>query len=423
VKTKRQVTSTLSLALLMLFITAGCFLITPKTTGSITPFQTATRQEELLKTSQPTKITISITQLPGTRTTSSGASKLLDFVKMISDTQGWGIANESILRTENGGRSWSNVTPTEIGTILATIPEQGLSSFKLQGAFLNTQNAWIAAPGLGKITVFQTSNSGLTWQANESVALPTPQEVYPILIDSFSFLNSQTGWLLMSKGMALGQGFVELYQTQNSGSSWRLVAEANQNASGEESGAITILGQKTGVSFRDTTNGWLTGYSMGNSIYLYSTKDGGLTWNFQPLLIPIGYTATGGSAKSYPPIFFNDKNGLMPIYLGNTTPGINLFFYLTDDGGDSWSSTTSISSPTNDFVWSWADYKHGFVAEEGKSILYFTSDSGKSWSTIMLSGLKISQLDFISVSIGWGISEGSLIQTLDGGKNWIKIYP
>jgi photosystem II stability/assembly factor-like uncharacterized protein len=262
---------------------------------------------------------------------------------MINETQGWGIAAQSVLRTENGGKSWSDITPTGIETIMSTIPTpapQGLNSIELKGAFLDAQTAWIAAPGLDKVTFFHTVDGGRTWQATEMV-ISTSQQVYPIQITSFTYLNTLTGWLLLSTEMSTGHGFVELYQTQNSGVTWRLIAEANQNASGEETGSITTTGQKTGVVFRDTANGWLTGYSMGNAIYVYRTKDGGLTWDFQQLSIPNGYTAIGGSAQSYPAIFFDNKKGLMPIYLGKATSGINLFFYITADGGDNWFSTTS----------------------------------------------------------------------------------
>jgi photosystem II stability/assembly factor-like uncharacterized protein len=343
---------------------------------------------------------------------------------MINEAQGWGIANQSVLRTDNGGKSWSNITPTGMQTVVSTIPAQGLNSFELKAAFLDAKTAWIAAPGMDKITLFHTMDGGQIWQATELVvSSPTPQQVYAIDIISFAFLNTQTGWLLRSTGMAAGQGFVELYQTQNSGATWRLIAEGNQTASGEI-GSITTSGQKTGVSFRDTANGWLTGYSSGNAIYVYRTKDGGLTWNFQELSIPNGYTAEGGSAQTYLATFFGDKKGLMPVYLGNsTTPSINLFFYITADDGDSWSATTPLSSPTNDFVWNWSDTSHGFVAENGIGILDSTSNGGLSWSKITVGGLKFSQLDFVSPMIGWGISEGSLVQTLDGGKTWHTIYP
>ena len=332
-----------------------------------------------------------------------GTGGPLDSVHMINKAQGWGIANQYVLRTNDGGKSWSNVTPTGMEAVVSTIPAEGLSSFEVKGAFLDAQTAWIAAPGLDRIALFRTEDGGRTWQATELV-VPTTQQVYPIDIISLTSLNAETGWLLPSTGMAAGQGFVELYQTQNSGATWRLIAEAKETASGEI-GSISSGGQKSGVSFRDTVHGWLTGHSMGNAIYVYRTKDGGLTWEFQELSLPNGYTAEGGSAQSNPATFFDDQKGLMPIYLGSTSPSINLFFYITKDGGDSWSSTTPVSSPTNDFVWNWSDATHGFVAEEDTGILYSTSDGGKTWSKSTLGGLKFSQLDFVSPSVGWGISE------------------
>lgn len=366
-------------------------------------------------------VTTATAQSSAASPTSSEASGPLDSFQMINETQGWGIANRSVLRTDNGGKSWSNITPKGIEAIVSTIPAQGLGSFNLKGAFLDAQTAWIAAPGLDRITLFRTTDGGRTWQATD-LAVPTPQQAYPIDLISLTVLNAETGWLLRSTGMAAGQGFVELYQTQNSSATWHLIAEAKETASGEI-GSISSGGQKSGVSFRDTVHGWLTGHSMGNAIYVYRTKDGGLTWNSQELSIPNGYTAEGGSAQSYPATFFDDQKGLMPIYLGATTPSINVSFYFTPDGGESWSPTTPLRSSTNDFDWSWSDASHGFVAEDGTGILYSTSDGGETWSKSTLAGLKFSQLDFVSPTIGWGISQGFLVQTLDGGKDWHTIYP
>jgi len=392
--------------------------------SSVSP-QTAIGQASPPYTAPPVKTTTPTVQPFASLTRSSGASGPLDFIQMINETQGWGIANQSILRTDNGGKSWSTVTPTGMKTVVSTIPTpaQGLNYYEFITAFLDAQTAWIAAPGLDKITLFHTVDSGQMWQATDLV-VSTPQQVYAIEIISFTFLNTQTGWLLRSTGMAAGQGYVELYQIQNSGATWHLIAEGNQTASGEI-GSITTSGQKTGVRFRDTANGWLTGYSAGSAIYVYRTKDSGLTWNFQELSIPNGYTAEGGSAQSYPATFFGDTKGIMPVYLGNTTtPSMDLFFYITSDGGDNWSATTPLTSlpPTNGYIWSWSDISHGFAAEEGTGILYFTSDGGKSWSKITLAGLKFSQLDFFSPMIGWGISERSLVQTLDGGKTWTRVH-
>jgi hypothetical protein len=81
------------------------------------------------------------TSPPATPGTISGP---LNFILMIDETQGWGIAAQSVLRTENGGKSWSDVTPTGIESVESTIPTpapQGLNSMELKEAFLDAQTA------------------------------------------------------------------------------------------------------------------------------------------------------------------------------------------------------------------------------------------------------------------------------------------
>jgi hypothetical protein len=59
---------------------------------------------------------------------------------------------------------------------------------------------------LDRITLFYTKDGGHTWQKTELVvSISTPQQVYPIDIISFTFLNAQTGWLLRSTGGGTGE--------------------------------------------------------------------------------------------------------------------------------------------------------------------------------------------------------------------------
>ncbi len=346
------------------------------------------------------------------------ANTPLSSLNMIDERRGWALSQKSVWKTVNGGKEWMNTTPAEIGTLLLTVPARGISSFRLNGAFPDAQTAWIAAPGLDKVTILHTVDSGQTWQTSKLV-VSHPQEVYPVQIRSFTFLDPQTGWLLRSTDIAAGHEFVELYQTQDGAATWRLIAETNEITS---SGSITSDGSKTGVSFRDSRNGWLTGSTNGDAIFLYRTKDGGATWGFQQLSVPNGYTAIGGSARSFPPVFFNDKTGVMPVYLGSANPGFNLFFYLTADGGESWLPATPLNSQVNDFIWDWVDPSHGFVAVNGTNNLYATTDGGKKWSAILTEGPNFHQLDFVSPMTGWAISnDGFLSQTLDGGNTWTQM--
>jgi len=420
---KKEFQIVLSLILILFISSCGPSAVTTAltlmqaTTQEVLPLDTLVMTE----TSTPTPMF-----LPSeTPTMNNGVSEPFDFIQMIDETQGWGIAAQLVLRTEDGGKTWSDVTPIEMKTVISTFPTpapQGVNLIELKGTFIDAQTAWVAVPGLDKVTIFHTVDGGQTWQTNELVASTSQQAAYPIDIISFTFINAQMGWLLRSTIESIGHESIELYQTKDNGASWRLIAEAKQNISGKETGSITTNGQKTGISFRNTTNGWLTGSSQENAIFLYRSVDGGSKWNRQELAIPNGYTATGGSAQSYPVAFFDDNNGVMPVYLGSGSPSINLVFYITKDGGNSWSSTTPLSSPTNDFIWSWPDALHGFAAENQTGILYITVDGGKTWSKSTLGGVALSQLDFVSATTGWALANGNLFKTIDGGMSWVSIY-
>ncbi len=398
---------------LLPLMAAGCSARTASPASQASPASPASPAG---RTPRVTEATPSRTPRPTLTPTPAAASGnvALDFVHMIDAQQGWGLSQDTVWKTADGGTSWTNVTPPGIETVFAAIPTQGSSSFKISGAFWDAQTAWIAAAGLDKITILYTVDGGGTWKTSEISV--SAQQTYPIQITSFTFLNSQTGWLLRSTNTATGSEYVELYQTQDGGTTWHLVVGANPAST---DGTITSVGIKTGIGFRDASNGWLAGSSTGNAVFLYWTQDAGLTWNLEQLAIPSGYTAIGSSANSLPPTFFDDQNGILPVYLGGAAPGMNLFFYRTGDGGKTWLPTTPLLSSSNIFVWDWPDASHGFAAIDGTNTLNVTKDGGKTWSPINIDGVNFHQLDFISPTTGWAILDnGTLGQTVDGGNTW-----
>jgi len=233
---------------------------------------------------------------------------------------------------------------------------------------------------------------------------------------SLIFIDAQNGWLLISgTGGGLGSQDVALYGTKDGGITWSLLAEASQVQ--PSSGGLPVEGMKSGVRFANTKNGWLTGLSHGNTIWLYATHDGGITWQTQELVAPEGFSTMGGSVSTQPPFFFSSQEGLLPVQFHEE--GQPIVFYVTHDGGASWAPTTPLKSPLNNgFIWNWVSAELGF-ATDGEQ-LYFTKNGGHTWESITLDSAiyNATQLDFISDSIGWAISNGQLFRTEDGGHTW-----
>lgn len=406
-----------TVSILFLFV-SGC-ATSPTTIVSATPTPTLAA----ISQNQPTSVILSTeTTAPSPEPslpTQTNLQTPITSVHMVNELQGWAISQSLVMYTEDGGKTWLDITPKELQTIFSSLPSQSRNTFELKGTFVDAQEARLAVPQTDKITFIRTEDGGHSWQSAD-LSINQTQGTFPAQITFLVFVNPQTGWLLLSTGESAGQENVELYQTKDSGTTWNLVADTGQNSS---AGKITSDGTKTGLGFRDASEGWLTGSTHSNAVFLYHTMDRGTTWNTQSLDLPGGFWATGGSATSYPPTFFDDQRGMMPVYLGSSTLGINLIFYLTTDGGAHWVATSPVISQTNRFAWSWVDATHGFVGENGTNILYTTADAGKSWTKGNSGDLQFGGLDFISPSNGWAISGGSLYQTLDSGHKWGQVYP
>ena len=90
-------------------------------------------------------------------------------------------------------------------------------------------------------------------------------------VTSLAFLDSTHGWLLTSYGVAMGSESIEVFQTNDGGTSWKSTASTNSRQA--ISNGLPITGDKNGLIFVNQKNGWLTGFSHGDGIWLYSSWD------------------------------------------------------------------------------------------------------------------------------------------------------
>ncbi|MDR3602918.1 MAG: hypothetical protein P4L49_20980 [Desulfosporosinus sp.] len=334
----------------------------------------------------------------------------LTFVRMVDAKIGWASTKESILRTVDGGENWTDVTPQR---------QSGLSVSSL--FCRDGQNAVLALTqeSSPQIIVCWTTDSGRNWgksEINTSSNIPAGEK--PVKL---SFSDAEHGWLLAGYGVAMGSEFDELFQTTDGGTTWKSIASSSPDP--QSANGLPFAGIKTGFVFSDRQNGWLTGYSHGDGIWLYTTADGGVSWTPQNLAVPFGYHAEGGSANSNQPWFFQAQTGLLPVELRGQTPPA-LVFYLTQNDGKSWQATTPVRSsqePFRGFQTNIVDARHAFVSDGYE--LFYSADGMRSFTSVKpnIDFTNLSQLDFISEQIGWGIIDGRLWKTTDGGYVWTQM--
>ncbi len=335
-----------------------------------------------------------------TATTTPETTVPLTTIRMLDQENGWALTKSSILKTSNGGQTWHDVTPSG-----AQLNAQST------GDFMSGNYAWVATLQNSTATIWRTSNGGASWQ---SATFTTKQ----MALDRPHFINTQDGWIAAVTGQGMFHTDEEIYQTTNGGQSWTMVATTNNAASG-----LPAEGNKTGISFMNTTTGWATADIPADYSWLYKTTDGGKTWHNQPLSVPSGVTSTGEFITT-PPVFFG-TTGIMPVLLfTNNHNGIDL--YVTHNGGQSWTPTqlTSINSQ-NVYV---VDMQHAWATDTTNSnttIVYATSNAGQSWQQVSTLAQPVGTLSFTNDQNGWAIGSSTttplLWHTSDGGHSWQSI--
>lgn len=333
----------------------------------------------------------------------------------------WLVTDSAILRTTDAGSNWEDVTPPGIQEVVSGGVEGIPPAFAV--AFSDGESALAAYSMRNRAILYRTNDGGQTWQ---ETVLDLQEEAQGVT--SIDMLDERA-WMLVTRGVGAGNDWVDLYFSEDGGASWRFLAGSESESN--PSGGISSGGLKTGLSFNSPNSGWLTGSAPIEMVYLFRTVDGGLSWQPYNLPLPEGALFSG---SSYPPIFFDEQNGLLPVSVGTSSDLPGLLFYATSDAGENWLPTVMLEGYLS--AWDWVDPQLGFAAgtdEQMQSKLFVTRDGGASWEAFLLEMPMVRSLDFISEQEGWAVCgwavepmegcTGDVYHTQDGGRSWERVHP
>lgn len=321
-------------------------------------------------------------------------------IQMLDANDGWLITDTSILRTQDGGATWHDVTP----------PGASAFGFGTGSAFLDAKCGWIilsdANDPINSGKIYRTIDGGLHWTSNAT----------PFGGSDLQFLDDNNGWAMLYAGVATGNMGIKFFQTTDGGVNWTQVFATDPN-NANATGVLPFSGIKSGFTATSMQEAWVSGQTYATNVfYLYHTIDGGRTWSAVNYTLPF----TGeGMYLTQPPIFFDPQTAVLPMMAGSE--GSAEMFLVTHDNGATWTIGAPVAGSGHYSVPSLKDVFVWFGGE-----LSVSHDSGQTWTKLTPNidlSTNLLQLQFVDAQTGWALtgdsnSHTSLYKTTDGGQTW-----
>ena len=335
------------------------------------------------------------------------APSLVD-IHFLNDNDGWGVTETQILRTNDGGVTWYNVTPPDVTT----------AGYNAHTFVLDNEHVWVQITDFtvstDSSTIYSTTDSGVTWTKFTA----------PFSSGRITFLDEKNGWAFGDLGAGAGSDAVAIYQTSDGGTTWTqtYVNDPNQPNAGD---SLPLGGIKSGLTPLNMQTAWVTGivYSDG-TVYVYRTDDGGKTWS-QLTSVPLPPAAETLQLNWNPIVFVSPQAAFMTMNVPSDQP--NLAVYTSTDAGNTWALTPTLipKAIASNFL-----SATEAVIYNGEQF-YVTHDAAQTWSTVPADPKfhdTFAMMDFVNTSTGWVItsdanSHNSLYRTSDGGATWSLVIP
>jgi len=325
---------------------------------------------------------------------------------VISDQVSWVIGSDALatdwselVRTTDGGKSWQQVKlPAGSSALSYTVVIDEVTALVPVGDILSNKY-WI------------TFDGGASWQ---HLDLPVAQpglehDAVPNLI---TFLDHSQAWILEPGGAGSPEQRV-LFHTGNAGKSWQKVA------------TLPIPGAVFGFVFTDMQTGWLVAEGFGKGSALYATHNGGKTWKQQELPASPSGSKTPNMLRNL--TFTSDRDGYVFFGAGQDV-ATNVYLYTTQDGGRSWQIQGG-ALPYDSGFNKMLDPSHILattldVRTQQFAVAMLTLSNGQ-WTKKLLKA-DVEDFDFVSPQVGFALVKPQnqpldWYRTSDGGKTWVKV--
>ena len=335
-------------------------------------------------------------------------SPALTDIQFFNELDGWGLTETSIVRTNDGGITWYNVTPPDVQEVSSAV----------QTFLLDKDHAWVQKPDFNNFPnnglLYHTADGGGTWTISST----------PFSGGDLSFVDNNRGWMLADLGVGAGSNAVAVFQTNDAGATWTQTYTNDPNLP-EASDSLPLGGIKSDLVPFNMQRAWVGGvtYSPG-TVYLYRTDDAGRSWSPVNLELPAGAEDFELGVDKDQMQFVSGNDGFLVVRMsGDST---QTAVYVTNDGGDTWTLTPTLipEAGQSDFL-----SASEAVIYNGEQF-YVTRDTARTWATVspdIVFGDSFATMDFVNPESGWIITvaddQRALYRTHDGGATWLPVTP
>jgi hypothetical protein len=337
------------------------------------------------------------------------SQRYLSTYDFMTPAAGWALVEEAstagprfwVFKTTDAARHWQREFT---GSGMST----NAGPLKIQ--FFDRNNGLIALGGTE--TVYRTSDGGAHWSA-----VVTPNLSY----SSLYFSDRLHGWILGTLGSVDQVTTAQFFSTSDAGDHWvALPPPPGWQLAGN--------GAFSNFAFRSPSEGWSGGGTPDHAT-VYSTIDGGVTWQAHPLPVAAGKGGfvEGGGPLVGSSVYLVPGGGVLAAAddLNGAPVGLTSF-----DGGSTWRRLTPPPGGTTygDFIF--LDTFHWWAMRYGS--LFKSSDAGQTWKQV---SLQLDDWDYlpqvIDATHAWAqlvatpqtaLAPGTgLAITSDGGLHWSPV--
>jgi photosystem II stability/assembly factor-like uncharacterized protein len=263
--------------------------------------------------------------------------------------------------------------------------------------------------------LFRSTDQGTSWERRSMPSLAgggRPPE--------FSFVDGQNGWFStggVPETQCNGAG-AAVWRTTDGAATWQLVASAPTGPSQRTDSGIAYAQCKEGLSFINSTHGFLGAWDPNHRPTVYGTTDAGKSWSASTLPDPPGFVSGTGGSMLRLRLVKGFGSTLLALADANRPPG---YVFRSTDGGVTWAYLATLNSGSDPVFVTASRWL--VIGNDGSGLE--TTDAGKSWhsfSTDYADAAGVaSTFVFADGSVGYGTVRGVVQRTVDGGLHWTRI--